>query len=180
MFGGLRFHRQAVLAQEVGVDSTERERVTALVVLAAVLLVLIYVIPNHIELGEEYELTGLSPAFFPKLAAWIIAGLAVLLFAMTLVNKKEQEGGEDDEEWLSSGEEWNAYKSFLVAIGYLFAMKYVGFLISTVLVLGVLFVLQGVKRPLKVALTSALVTAGVYVFFLYVMRVHFPTGLIFK
>ena len=46
----------------------KKERVTALAVLAGALLVLIYVIPNHIDLDQEFELAILSPAFFPKLA----------------------------------------------------------------------------------------------------------------
>ncbi|MEE9418244.1 MAG: tripartite tricarboxylate transporter TctB family protein [Desulfatiglandaceae bacterium] len=158
----------------------KKERVTALAVLAGALLVLIYVIPNHIDLDQEFELASLSPAFFPKLATWIIVGLAALLFVMAFTKKKGQDGGEDEEEWLSSREEWSAYRSFLVVIGYLFAMKYIGFLISTVMVLAVLLLLQGEKKPLKVVLTSVLVTAGVYLFFLYVMKVHFPEGLIFK
>ena len=72
-----------------------------------------------------------------------------------------------------------AHLSALVIIGYFLAMKFAGFLISTVLLLVILFLLQGVKGPLKVAITSLSVTAGIYVFFLYVMKVHFPMGSIF-
>ena len=115
----------------------KKERVTALAVFAGALLVLIYVIPNHIALDQEFELASLSPAFFPKLATWIIVGLAALLFTMTLTRKKGRDEREDDGEWLSFSEEWSAYRSFLVVIGYLFAMKYIGFLISAVMVLAI-------------------------------------------
>jgi hypothetical protein len=48
------------IAQEVGMEYTKKERVTALDVLADALLLLIYVIPNHIDLDQEFELTSLG------------------------------------------------------------------------------------------------------------------------
>ena len=161
-------------------EFNKREKITALSVLAGALVVRFFVIPNYIEITEEYELASLSPAFFPKLAVWVIAGLAVLHLVFTFSRRKSQIHGEDIEEWLSPGEEWKAYISSLVIIGYFFAMKAIGFLISKLIVLVVLFIIQGAKGPLKVAITSISVTAGVYLFFLYVMHVHFPKGLIFE
>jgi uncharacterized membrane protein len=81
---------------------------------------------------------------------------------------------------LSRGEELNAHKAALVIVGYVLAMKYIGFLIATVLVLAVLLGLQDIKKPLHVGLISILVTAGVFLFFYFIMQVHLPKGLIFE
>jgi hypothetical protein len=157
-----------------------RELITAISVLVASLAIIFHVIPNNIDLEQEFELASLSPAFFPNLAAWIIAALACLHIVNTLFQKKKAVTGDGENEWLSPPEERSAYKSAFVIVLYFFVMKYVGFLISTALVLAALFVLQGIKKPLRVILISILVTVGVFLFFFYVMQVHFPKGAIFE
>ena len=157
-----------------------RELITAISILVATLATIFYVIPNHIDLEQEFELASLSPAFFPNLAAWIIAALACLHIVNILLQKKKAVPGDGEQEWLSPPEERSAYKSAFVIVLYFVAMKYVGFLISTALVLAALFVLQGIKKPLRVILISILVTVGVFLFFFYVMQVHFPKGAIFE
>jgi hypothetical protein len=157
-----------------------RELITAISILVATLVIIFYVIPNNIDLEPEYDLASLSPAFFPNLATWIIAALAGLHIVNLLFQKKKAAAGDGEEEWLSRSEELSAYKSAFVIVLYFFAMKYVGFLISTALVLAALFVLQDIKKPLRVILISILVTVGIFLFFFYVMQVHFPKGAIFE
>ena len=159
----------------------KRELITAVSIMAATLAIIFYVIPNYIDMEEEFELTSLSPAFFPGLAAWIIAALAGLLAISVLWQpKKRTVSDEDDEEWLSRAEELNAYKSAMVIVVYVLAMKYIGFLIATVLVLAVLLVLQDIKKLLHVVLISILVSGSVFLFFYFVMQVHLPKGVIFE
>lgn len=157
-----------------------RERIIDLSVIGGCLLVRFYVVPNYIEITEEYELASLSPAFFPILATWVIAGLAALHLIFGLAMKRGRAQGEEPEEWLTPKEEYKAYACTLVILAYFFAMSYIGFLISTALMLGALFGIQGVRGPVKVIVTSLSVTIGVYLFFLYVMQVHFPLGVIFE
>ena len=158
----------------------KREVITAVSILVAALAIIFYVIPNYIDMEEEFELASLSPAFFPNLAAWIIAALAGLLAISALWQPKKAATDNSDEEWLSRTEELNTYKAALVIVGYVLAMKYIGFLISTVLVLAVLLVLQDIKKPRHVGLISILVTGGVFLFFYFIMQVHLPKGLIFE
>jgi len=162
------------------VQHRKREVITAVSILVATLAIIFYVIPNYIDLEEEFEVASLSPAFFPALAAWIIAALAGLLAISALMQQKKTVTDENDEEWLSPAEELNSYKSVLVIVVYAFAMKYIGFLIATVLVLAVLLVLQDIKKPLHVVLISIMVTGGVFLFFYFIMQVHLPKGLIFE
>jgi hypothetical protein len=157
-----------------------RELITALSTLAGALFVIVYVIPYHIELEQEFELASLSPAFFPRLAAWIIAGLSALQLAIIVTQRKKQAVAEPDEEWLSPKEERSAYKSAVVVIAYFIALKLIGFLIATTLLLAALLILQDIKKPLKVILISVPVTLGVFLFFYFIMQVHFPKGVIFE
>ena len=174
-------HKNSYLApKEDGVPYRKRELLTALSILVAALAIIFYVIPNFIDMEEEFELASLSPAFFPNLAAWIIAGLAGLLAISVLWQPRKAATDNSDEAWLSRSEELNAHKAALVIVGYVSAMKYIGFLIATALVLAVLLVLQDIKKPLHVGLISILVTAGVFLFFYFIMQVHLPKGLIFE
>jgi hypothetical protein len=161
-------------------DDTRREIITDIIVLIGALIVLFYVIPTYIDLEQEYDLASLSPAFFPTIATWLIAGLTFLHLLSIIVLRKESVSPVEGEEWLSSTEQWKAVASCLAIIAYFFLMKVIGFIFSTILVLAFLFGFQGVKKPMKVALTSILVTAGIYLFFLYVMKVHFPKGILFE
>lgn len=116
----------------------KRELLTALTKLLAALAIIFYVIPNYIDMEEEFELASLSPSFFPNLAAWIIAALAGLLAISALWQPKKTAANNSDATWLSPGEELDAHKAALVIVGYVLAMKYIGLLIATVLVLAVL------------------------------------------
>ena len=148
--------------------------------MAGALLVIFYIIPNFIVLEEEFAFISLSPAFFPTLAAWIIAGLAAGQFVLILVKEKSSPVKRAGGAWLSREEEKNAYKSALVIIVYVISMEYVGFLVSTPLALAGLLLLQDIKKPVKVVILSISVALFVYVFFLYVMQVHFPRGRFFE
>ncbi len=158
----------------------KREIITAVSILVTSLAIIFYVIPNYIDMEEKFEVASLSPAFFPDLATWLIAALACLLAISALLQPQKTVIHEDEEEWLSSAEELNAYKSALLIVLYVFAMKYIGFLIATVLILAVLLVLQDIKKPLHVVLISMMVTGSVFLFFYFVMQVHLPKGLIFE
>ena len=164
----------------MGMDDTRREIITDVSVLIGALIVLFYVIPTYIDLEQEYDLASLSPAFFPIIATWLIAGLTSLHLLFILTRRKESLGSMEGEEWLSSSEQWKALACCLAIIAYFFLMKVIGFIAATILILAFLFWFQGVKKPMKVALTSIMVTAGLYIFFLYVMKVHFPKGVLFE
>ena len=151
-----------------------------MIVLAGALLVIFYIIPNFIEMDQEYDLASMSPAFFPKLAGWVIALLAGFHLVILLLQRKKTVAVDNDEEWLSVSEERSAYKSALVIIIYSFVMKYVGFLISTTILLAVLLIFQDERKPIKIILISVLVTIGVFLFFYFIMQVHFPKGLVFE
>ena len=161
-------------------DDTKWEIITDVSVLIGALIVLFFVIPIYIDLEQEYDLASLSPAFFPTIATWFIAGLTSLHLLLIIIRRKKSASHEEGDGWLSSSEQWKAIASCLAIIAYFFLMKGIGFIVSTILVLAFLFWFQGVKKPIKVILTSILVTAGIYLFFLYIMKVHFPKGILFE
>ena len=57
--------------EEAGVQFRKREILTAVSILVAALAIIFYVIPNFIDMEEEFELASLSPAF--TLSPWLTA-----------------------------------------------------------------------------------------------------------
>ena len=156
----------------------DRDIVTSVFIILGALTVQFLILPYFIEMEESYDLASLSPAFFPKLATWIVTALAALLLCFTVFQRKKE--NKQDKGTLDNRELRRVYTAFAFVVVYIFAMKLMGFLVSTTLFLGALFFLQGIRKPFKIAAASLIVTFGVYFLFLYVMQVHFPKGLFFE
>ncbi len=93
------------MPQEMGMDAAKREIITDVAVLIGALVVLFYLIPTYIDLEQEYDLASLSPAFFPKIATWLIAGLTSLHLLFIIARRKESVDPSEGHEWLSFGEQ---------------------------------------------------------------------------
>ena len=143
------------------------------------LIVLFLLIPTQIEMEAEYDLASLSPAFFPRLAAGVILGLSLLLLLYQLRTARQGAGPPEGEK-LSRGDELRVLIAMVVSILYFLVVDLLGFLITNTVALAALFSLQGRPRFLKLAGLSMGTTAGVYLFFHYLMKVHFPAGSLFK
>jgi len=162
----------------MGMKLRNKDIVTSVCIIIGALAVQFFILPNFIEMEESYDLASLSPAFFPKLATWIVAALGVLLLCFTLLQLKK--GNIQEKGQLNHRELRRVYVAFAFVVGYIFLMKLMGFLVATIFFLGALFFLQGIRQPIKIATASLIVTFGVYFLFLYVMQVHFPKGLFFE
>lgn len=157
-----------------------KERIIAASVLISVLIVLFYIIPTYIETSEEYHATGLSPAFFPNIATIFIGALAVLFLSLTFIKRWAHFFNSEGESWLSPTEEMKAGLSCAIIVGYLLALKYVGYLIATPPVILGLFFLQGERNIVKSIIITLVVTIGIYFLFQNLLNVQFPQGKLFK
>ena len=151
-----------------------REWVIALSILLLSLFTLFYLIPAQIEITEEYELRSLSPAFFPEVAASIIAGLSIL-FMISLFRSAGFQKEEISQ--MTRGDEYRVIAAIGISVVYVLAFKYMGFIPSSILGLAALFWLQGKRQPIRLIFLSVGTALFVYFIFYYVMKVRFPEGL---
>ena len=151
-----------------------REWVIAFTILAFSLFTIFYLIPDQIEITEEYELKSLSPAFFPRIATWIITGLSVLLLIIIFRSRKHPK---EDTRTMTVGDEFRVLTAMIIAVLYVLAFKYIGFIPASCLGLAALFFLQGKRRPFRLAFLSVSTAVVVYLIFYYLMKVRFPEGL---
>ncbi len=126
-----------------------------------------------------FIVSRIGAAFVPQLAAFILAGLSILLILQALGRKKLQETEESSEEavkinrsvWLSIGLLiiYGAVLGFfgfiLATAGYLFCQIYI------------LFGNRG-KSLVKIILTSAISSVVIYLIFVYVFELMLPAGLL--
>jgi hypothetical protein len=151
-----------------------REWFIAVGILFFSLFTIFYLIPAQIEVTEEYELRSLSPAFFPEVAASIIAGLSVL-FMISLFRSRSFQRSENPQ--MTWGDEYRVIAAIGISVVYVLAFKYMGFIPASILGLAALFWLQGKRRPLRLIFLSVGTVLFVYFIFYYVMKVRFPEGL---
>ena len=135
--------------KEIVLQPLQKERILATFILFLVLVVFFYLIPNYVEVSEEYEVTGLSPAFFPVIATIFIGLLSCFLLTLTFIKKWSHFFNSEEETWLSPSEEMKAGLCCAIIVGYYFALKYVGFFIATPPVLLGLLFLQGERKIVK-------------------------------
>ena len=121
---------------------------------------------------------SLSPAFFPRLAATLIAGLGLLLIVVTAVFGGKRRAS-------NSGQiRWRVFLyvmgTIAIMILYVSLIEWVGFILATVVTMAGMMVLYGSRRWILIALTSIFLPLLIYFLALKVMFVLFPTGKLFQ
>jgi len=158
-----------------------RELVIAAAVLVFALVVQFILIPTQIEQSVEYDLASLSPAFFPELAILIIGGLSILLILSNIRHLvKGIPPEQTDEVSLTLSEELRIGGAMAVSIVYYLVVDYLGFWITNTVGVTILLIIQDRRQIWRQILIAAATTLGIYLFFFFVMKVHFPIGKIFK
>ncbi len=135
----------------------------------------LYALCNTITGTEDFS--G-SPWFFPQFAAAVIAGLGLLLIILNLVLRRKNIIP------VSGQLQW---KGFFYALGTMaimivsvLLMKWLGFIITSMIAMAGLMVLYGARQWLWIALLSVGLPVGLYFLGWKVILILFPTGKIFS
>jgi putative tricarboxylic transport membrane protein len=116
------------------------------------------------------QITG--PDFFPRILAFTLIGLSVLLFISSIISKDESTTGLFD---------IYAIKAYITMIGllvYMIVLNAAGFIIATPLFLIGLIRFYGMKHYPKLILSSVLVTGIIYSVFKLLLAVPLPAGIL--
>jgi len=130
-------------------------------------------IPLGIDPGAE--LGFFSPRVFPKFIIIIIAGLSVILGFSAIKN-----GASDSVKSRDNVDAFlNAGGVLLVGFIYIYLLEWVGYYISTPLILFVLLWFFGARSWVKIIMATILTTAVLSIFFGKVLKVMMPAGNLF-
>lgn len=112
-------------------------------------------------------------AAFPRLLTAIMVVLAVMLLFLSKRSRSSREFHWDRVALVRIG------VVSLLIVAYIILIRYVGFLISTLLFLAVLLWYFRERRPVALVVLSLGITASIYVVFGVLAGVPFPVGLLF-
>lgn len=106
-----------------------------------------FLIPNSITAKDG--LTTLGPEFFPQLTAILLMVLSVFLMIKSLIQLKEGSDDLDDsdqDEDTGKGRPWAGAGVFLLMVLYVFIVEYLGFMITTVIVMLAVMAILTVRK----------------------------------
>lgn len=133
------------------------------------------IIPVQIS---ESSLSALGPRFFPYLLAGAIILLSAIsiikeLFISSTANKDTPEDLADEKKpgYMSIG------LTFISLLLWAFLVPVLGFVITTLLFVGVMMWITGNRNIVAISLTSILFTAATYYVFRIILQVFLPEGI---
>ena len=149
------------------------------VVVGGVLLVfcvVVYlIIPIEIQELMRYDASmGLSPAVFPKLSVFLIAGFSAVLIFSAL--RPKDVAPREDRRALGMGSRARVITTFIIILAYVYLIGIVGYLVITPLALIILMWYFGERRWLLILSVAILATTGLFCFFRYIMYIILPEG----
>ncbi len=116
-----------------------------------------------------------GPGFITFFAGAILIILSLALFLSSLRDQKDRSGLQNLWAGLDPGK---VLYVIVLLVAYTFLVKPIGFLISTFLLLFLLFRVKGTYRLKTVLLMSLLVTAGSYIVFEIWLKAQLPKGIL--
>lgn len=118
----------------------------------------------------------------PRLMPYVGVAL-IAISSIALIIKGIKESASPDKPYFPKGGVKKLTISYLILVLYAIAMSFLGFLVTTPFATFVLiYDLKGNTKvkPLTAALISILVTAGLYLMFVYGFQVKLPVGSLFR
>ena len=143
--------------------------VTSIFLIGAGLAMVFIVIPWQTSPGEKY---GVPPATVPTAAMTVVTVMAVILLIQSLRDSAQKQPARKSpmslRHWLHIG----GYTAFLFA--GLAALKWLHFIPGGILLLAVLMVLCGQRKPLLIALVAVPLPFFIYAALWYGLRMPLP------
>jgi Tripartite tricarboxylate transporter TctB family len=145
------------------------------ILLVVSLLFYFLFIPREVQ--SEIQ-RGLAPSFFPKFAAAWIGIFSIVLLVRVFFSPRQNHPPEEPSIISREGRKGSIYGIF-ASIAYLVLCSFLGYLISTVMLLSLFPWILGEHRWYLIAVATVATTFGIYVLFGWVMSVQLPGGILF-
>ena len=151
------------------IAENKAEKVGGGILLIFSLVLLFVLIPSQVK---EVKGFGVSPRVFPIILSMILLVLSLSLFWRGHSNKATDK---DTNEYEISAKETKLVLLTVLLIGaYIVMLEYLGYLITTVVVLGFLMYMYGQKNIKSIVITSLVIPLTIYYFFTKLMQIRLP------
>lgn len=145
-------------------DSTKVEGIVYFVLSS---LSIVFLIFSHKKLGVEWKL---SPYLFPLFVSCIIFVLSIFLFF------KKSKDVVDNKKEVKKENYFRLFLFILEGVVYYFILRYLGFVISTILFLSLTLLLLNERRWYVILIISIVTTLSIYFLFGTFLHVMLPKG----
>ena len=108
---------------------------------------------------------------FPQLLVGLIAFMAVIVIIQALFSKTADEPAK-----VTGRDFWVLLKFIVAWVAYIYAIRYIGYGVSTLLFMMFCMWWMGVRKPVSIVLTSVAVTVLIYLCFGMLFGVELPPG----
>jgi hypothetical protein len=143
--------------------------VVALFLLVTGLIMIFVIIPAQTYPGEEY---GVPPATVPTAAMAVVTLMAGILLVQRLLDRRKNE---KDTPSPLKRLQWLHIAGFTILLFFgLAAIKFLHFIPGGILILAVLMIISGQKKPLTIILVSVPIPFLVYAALWYGLRIPLP------
>ena len=132
----------------------------------------VFQVSGNFEVLSKVTFGG--PEFFPR----FVAALLMVCSALLITNALRGRALNQRQQVTSRDLLWVLYVC-LLTIAYVFLIRYLGFFVSTVIYLVCFLTMIKERRPILIASTSLLIPLIVFLFFVKLMGIPLPEGLLF-
>jgi len=156
---------------------TQKNFLLGCVFLAVSLIFIFILIPAQVS--TTANVIDFQPTFFPYFSCIVMAFLAVIMMVANLFKDRMlfKDLLENIKNGLTKENQKIAFNVMLIFVLfclYLLLFNWLGFVISTAVVLPVMMHVMGWRKPIVTGIITILVIVGLYVFFAQVMMVRLP------
>ena len=160
----------------------------AIALLGIVALIYWVIIPTQISVPATIQSTYLSPAFSPRVFSLYLGVMAAVLLVISIIDWRKSTSTAAQQHTGDSGmkvksavkEQLLVFGIWVVCVIYICSIYFVGIIIPSALLLGVLMVFFGQKRPVVVVSILIVAPLILYLFFHDLANVSFPQGILFE
>lgn len=150
------------------------------ILVGTALLVLLVLIPQGVVEPKKIKYAALSPSYYPRIVAMVLCGLGAVIalrsfWAGRSVNSQELQAVAPDRHPAAAR---RITIVFGLLLFYALAVSYLGFIVSSIVILLATFWLAGERRLQLILPLSVLLPFALYFFFLKVAAVPIPTGVL--
>jgi len=156
----------------------QRDILAATLFIAVALLILFVAIPYGVKEPKKVKFVALSPSYYPRIVSYCLLGFGVLLFGLRLIAKKTDLSSETP---LSESSKFNPLNFLLITCTlafYYFTLPWLGFVVSSAIVLIILFFLAKEKAVWVYLTLPVVLPLGLYFFFTKVANIPIPAGVL--
>ena len=177
-------------------SNKKRDLIAGIGFIAIAALIILIGIPYGVQEPKKIKFVALSPSYYPRLVCYCLLCIGALLVATRLfkifdndsaayhavidhpvanhpvVNRPGQSSGTLTKQLVS------LTIIAVILLFYYLSLESLGFIVSSSIVLLVLLLIAGERKPWAIALLPALLPVGIYWFFTHVANIPIPTGIL--